>query len=173
MKNIFSYEIDADGLAVLTWDDQNGPVNSLSQAAMQALSDHVDELVANADVKGVVLASGKSDFVVGANLKEILTMNSGGEQAGDYEKDVASTMEFIRLIHATMRKMETGGKPFVAALNGTALGGGMEVALACHQRIAADNAKAKFGFPEVNLGLLPGGGGTQRVWWALKKRCRG
>jgi 3-hydroxyacyl-CoA dehydrogenase/enoyl-CoA hydratase/3-hydroxybutyryl-CoA epimerase len=157
-KSIFSYEIDTDGLAVLTWDDQNGPVNSLSQAAMQSLSDNVDELVANVDVKGVVLASGKSDFVVGANLKEILTM-----QTGDYEKDVASTMEFIRLIHSTMRKMETGGKPFVAALNGTALGGGMEVALACHQRIAADNAKAKFGFPEVNLGLLPGGGGTQRL----------
>ena len=157
-KSIFSYEIDTDGLAVLTWDDQNGPVNSLSQAAMQSLSDKVDELVANVDVKGVVLASGKSDFVVGANLKEILTM-----QTGDYEKDVASTMEFIRLIHSTMRKMETGGKTFVAALNGTALGGGMEVALACHQRIAADNAKAKFGFPEVNLGLLPGGGGTQRL----------
>lgn len=151
---IFNYEIDADGIATLTWDDQAGPVNSLSGAAIQGLSEKVAELNANENVKGVVLASGKKEFVVGANLHEIFGL----------EQDAKTLLAFVGEIHKVCRAMETGGKPYVAALNGTALGGGLEVALACHHRVAAANAKAKFGFPEVNLGLLPGGGGTQR--WA-------
>ena len=149
----FTNEIDAQGIAVLTWDDQSGPVNSLAQSAVIALNEALETLLANDAVKGIVLTSGKSDFVVGANLKEIQTMPQNAE----------TIIGFVRSLHQIMRRMEQGGKPIVAALNGTALGGGMEIALACHHRIAADNPKAVFGFPEVNLGLLPGGGGTQRL----------
>jgi len=149
----FTNEIDAQGIAVLAWDDQSGPVNSLAQSAVIALNEALETLLANDAVKGIVLTSGKSDFVVGANLKEIQTMPQNAE----------TIIGFVRSLHQIMRRMEQGGKPIVAALNGTALGGGMEIALACHHRIAADNPKAVFGFPEVNLGLLPGGGGTQRL----------
>lgn len=151
---IFTYDIDADGIALLTWNDEKAPVNSLSAAAIRGLQASVDELNANENVKGVVLASAKNEFVVGANLHEIFTL----------EQNAETLLAFVGEIHKVCRAMETGGKPYVAALNGTALGGGLEIALACHHRVAAANGKAKFGFPEVNLGLLPGGGGTQR--WA-------
>lgn len=154
MNNIYRYNIDTDGIAVLTWDEKTAPVNVLSSTAVTALTHVVDEINTNDSIKGVVLASAKSDFVVGANLHEILAM----PQASD------SILTFVESLHRVMRAMETGGKPYVAALNGTALGGGLEIALACHHRVAAVNVNAKFGFPEVNLGLLPGGGGTQR--WA-------
>jgi 3-hydroxyacyl-CoA dehydrogenase/enoyl-CoA hydratase/3-hydroxybutyryl-CoA epimerase len=150
---MFTHEIDDQGVVVLTWNDQSAPVNSLAQAAVAGFAEVLESLLVNDAVKGIVLTSGKSDFIVGANLHEIQTM----------PQDPATIMGFIRKLHVLMRRMETAGKPVVAALNGTALGGGMEIALACHQRIAADNSKARFGFPEVNLGLLPGGGGTQRL----------
>ncbi|APR68036.1 3-hydroxyacyl-CoA dehydrogenase [Thalassolituus oleivorans] len=150
---MFTHEIDDQGIVVLTWNDQSAPVNSLAQAAVAGFAEVLESLLVNDAVKGIVLTSGKSDFIVGANLHEIQTM----------PQDPATIMGFIRKLHVLMRRMETAGKPVVAALNGTALGGGMEIALACHQRIAADNSKARFGFPEVNLGLLPGGGGTQRL----------
>ena len=153
MSNIFNTEIDADGIAVLTWDDKNAPVNSLAQAAVKEFAEQIQALQANEKVVGIVLASGKKEFIVGANLHEIQTM----------KQDAQTLMDYIKSLHQLMRGMEQGGKPIVAALNGTALGGGMEIALACHHRIAADNDKARFGFPEVNLGLLPGGGGTQRL----------
>ncbi|WP_320820088.1 3-hydroxyacyl-CoA dehydrogenase NAD-binding domain-containing protein [Thalassolituus sp.] len=152
-NTMFTHEIDDQGIVVLTWNDQSAPVNSLAQAAVAAFAEVLESLLVNDAVKGIVLTSGKSDFIVGANLHEIQTM----------PQDPATIMGFIRKLHVLMRRMETAGKPVVAALNGTALGGGMEIALACHQRIAADNSKARFGFPEVNLGLLPGGGGTQRL----------
>ncbi|WP_338126456.1 enoyl-CoA hydratase/isomerase family protein [Thalassolituus oleivorans] len=151
-NTMFTHEIDDQGIVVLTWNDQSAPVNSLAQAAVAGFAEVLESLLVNDAVKGIVLTSGKSDFIVGANLHEIQTM----------PQDPATIMGFIRKLHVLMRRMETAGKPVVAALNGTALGGGMEIALACHQRIAADNSKARFGFPEVNLGLLPGGGGTQR-----------
>jgi len=152
-NTMFTHEIDDQGIVVLTWNDQSAPVNSLAQAAVAGFAEVLESLLVNDAVKGIILTSGKSDFIVGANLHEIQTM----------PQDPATIMGFIRKLHVLMRRMETAGKPVVAALNGTALGGGMEIALACHQRIAADNSKARFGFPEVNLGLLPGGGGTQRL----------
>ena len=153
MSNIFSTEIDSNGLAVLTWDDPSGPVNSLAKAAVEAYAQALETLLKDDKVKGIVLTSGKKEFIVGANLHEIQTM----------EQDAQILLNFVKNLHQLMRLMEQGGKPIVAALNGTALGGGLEIALACHHRIAADNPKAVFGFPEVNLGLLPGGGGTQRA----------
>lgn len=153
MNNVFTTDIDANGIAVLTWDDKNAPVNSLAQAAVQEFAENIQKLQADDAVKGIVLTSGKKEFIVGANLHEIQTM----------KQDAQTILDYIKSLHQLMRAMEQGGKPIVAAMNGTALGGGMEIALACHYRIAADNDKARFGFPEVNLGLLPGGGGTQRL----------
>lgn len=153
MSTIFTTEVDADGIAVLTWDDKNAPVNSLAKAAVEEYATNIETLLADEKVKGIVLASAKKEFIVGANLHEILTM----------EQDAQTLLDYVKSLHTLMRRMEQGGKPIVAALNGTALGGGMEIALACHHRIAADNNQARFGFPEVNLGLLPGGGGTQRL----------
>ncbi len=151
--SIVSCEIDAQGIAVLTWNDPQRPVNSLAQAAVKSLSDAIDAVLSDATVAGIILTSAKKDFVVGADLYEIQTMDS----------DAALLLAFVRELHGVLRRLERGGKPVVAALNGSALGGGLEVALACHYRIAAANPKARFGFPEVNLGLLPGGGGTQRL----------
>lgn len=153
MSNVFSTDIDENGLAVLTWNDPNGPVNSLAKAAVEAYAEELQKLQADEKVKGIVLTSGKKEFIVGANLHEIQQM----------PQEAQTLLDFVKSLHTLMRAMEQGGKPIVAALNGTALGGGLEIALACHHRIAADNPKAVFGFPEVNLGLLPGGGGTQRA----------
>lgn len=153
MSNVFTVETDAQGIAVLTWNDPNGPVNSLAKVAVEAFAEELQKLHADEKVKGIVLTSAKKEFIVGANLHEIQTM----------PQDAQTLLDFVKSLHVLMRAMEQGGKPIVAALNGTALGGGLEIALACHHRIAADNPKAVFGFPEVNLGLLPGGGGTQRL----------
>lgn len=156
--NIMQYHIDNDGIATLMWNDSNAPVNAMSQQAINALTETVEALVNDPQVTGVIVTSGKSEFVVGANLKEILTLKTG-----DRQHDIQQISAFIGDVHRLMRLMETSGKPFVAALNGSALGGGLELALACHHRIAARQSSARFGFPEVNLGLLPGAGGTQRL----------
>ncbi|MGB0956760.1 MAG: 3-hydroxyacyl-CoA dehydrogenase NAD-binding domain-containing protein, partial [Panacagrimonas sp.] len=104
------------------------------------------------DIKGVILTSGKKEFLAGADLEQMFSIT-----------DPEQAFDAVESFKAHLRRLETCGKPVVAALNGTALGGGLELALACHYRVAIDQAKAKFGLPEVKLGLLPGGGGTQRL----------
>ncbi|MDZ4280994.1 MAG: 3-hydroxyacyl-CoA dehydrogenase NAD-binding domain-containing protein [Hydrogenophaga sp.] len=146
------YKLDADGIATITWAMQDVPMNVLNEQSIPAFSDAVRRAVADAAVKGVIVTSSKPEFIAGADLNMMLAIT-----------DVADMMDFVTQLHALMRGIEKSGKPFVAALNGTALGGGYEVALACHRRIAADNPKAQIGLPEVGLGLLPGGGGTQRL----------
>ncbi|MCW8835835.1 MAG: 3-hydroxyacyl-CoA dehydrogenase NAD-binding domain-containing protein [Rhodospirillales bacterium] len=150
---MFTTTIDDDGIATVVWDTPGRPVNVINEESTPAFAKAIRAVVDDEAVKGVILASGKSDFVVGADLEMFLAM-------GD---DHQAILDFIYRFHAVMRAMETSGKPFVAALNGTALGGGLEVAFGCHHRIAADNPKARFGLPEATLGLLPGGGGTQRL----------
>ena len=105
-------------------------------------------------VKGIILTSAKADFIAGADLEMLL---------GTDTSDAAKLMDQFSQLQKMFRRQETGGKPIVAAINGTALGGGFEICLACHYRIAAANPKAKVGQPEVKIGLLPGGGGTQRI----------
>ena len=119
---------------------------------MTEFAAQVQQLQVDEKVKGIVLTSGKKEFIVGANLHEIQSM----------KQDAATIMVYIKSLHSLMRQMEQGGKPIVAAMNGTALGGGMEVALACHYRIAADNPKAVFGFP----GGKPGRFVARRRWYA-------
>jgi 3-hydroxyacyl-CoA dehydrogenase / enoyl-CoA hydratase / 3-hydroxybutyryl-CoA epimerase len=148
---MINYTVDSDGVATLTWDTP-GPVNTLSSASRAAFEDALGRALGDGAVRGIILASAKDDFIAGADLKEILAT-----------RDLETLEAYSRGASATIRRLETGGKPVVAAINGTALGGGLEFALGCHYRIAADNPKARIGLPEVTLGLLPGAGGTQRL----------
>jgi enoyl-CoA hydratase/carnithine racemase len=114
-------------------------------------------LAGDAAVKGVVITSAKNSFIAGADLKELVGVFDSGMSDGD------EIYDFARSFTLLFRKLETCGKPLVAAINGTALGGGLELCLACHHRVAIDDPKAKLGLPEVQVGLLPGAGGTQRL----------
>jgi 3-hydroxyacyl-CoA dehydrogenase/enoyl-CoA hydratase/3-hydroxybutyryl-CoA epimerase len=138
-------------VALLVFDSP-GPVNTLGAADNVEFSGLIDRLMADEQVKGIVLTSEKRDFLAGGDLDQLHRVETPADA-------IAIVTPFLKAI----RKLETGGKPVVAALNGTALGGGLELALACHRRIAADVASARFGLPEDTLGLMPGGGGTQRL----------
>ncbi|QQS12112.1 MAG: enoyl-CoA hydratase/isomerase family protein [Rhodospirillales bacterium] len=151
---MINYAVDSDGIATITWDMPGRSMNVLNEGSMAAFADAARKAVKDPAVKGVILASAKADFIAGADLEMLLNADTS---------DAAKLMEQFSQLQRMFRAMETGGKPWVAAINGTALGGGFEICLACHYRIAADNPKTKIGQPEVKLGLLPGGGGTQRI----------
>jgi 3-hydroxyacyl-CoA dehydrogenase/enoyl-CoA hydratase/3-hydroxybutyryl-CoA epimerase len=148
---MLNYSVDADGIATLEFDYPGKSQNILNVDSMTAFGDAVKIALADTNVKGILLVSAKKDFVAGGDLAEMLA-----------NPDAVSVAAGITEWHKLARAMETSGKPVAAALNGSALGGGLELALFCHYRVAADNPKARFGFPEVTLGLLPGAGGTQR-----------
>lgn len=149
-------EIDAAGVATLTWDTPGRSQNVVNDASLQALGAALEAVFADPAVTGVILTSGKDTFCAGADLAMLRELAFGGQ-------DAAALYEGLGALGGLLRRLEQGKKPVVAALNGTALGGGYEIALACHRRILADNPKARVGLPEVNLGLLPGAGGTQRL----------
>jgi len=146
-----------DGVLVLTWDDTDRPVNLMTAAALSELEAAIEGAAADDDVKGVVLTSGKpGSFVVGGDLDQIQGLMSGAVSGPEL-------VERTAWVHKVMRRMETCGKPVIAALSGTTLGGGYELALACHKRIAAAGRKHMIGLPEAQMGLMPGAGGTQRL----------
>ena len=149
---MLNYSIDADGIATVEFDYPNKSQNILNAQSLGAYGETMQKALADPAVKGIVIASAKKDFIAGGDLAELGAAT-----------DAAAFHAAISQTHKLMRAIELGGKPVAAALNGSALGGGMEIALGCHYRVAADNPKARFGFPEVTLGLLPGAGGTQRV----------
>jgi 3-hydroxyacyl-CoA dehydrogenase / enoyl-CoA hydratase / 3-hydroxybutyryl-CoA epimerase len=149
---MIDYEVGQDGVAVIAWNMAERPMNVLNEESVAAFADAVARALRDGSVKGAIVTSKKRDFLAGADLTRL------GKPA-DAASLAASTARF----HALLRAIEKGGKPFCAALNGTALGGGYEIALACHRRIAADDAKLRIGLPEVTIGLMPGGGGTQRL----------
>jgi 3-hydroxyacyl-CoA dehydrogenase/enoyl-CoA hydratase/3-hydroxybutyryl-CoA epimerase len=149
---MIDYSVDADGIAVIAWNMADRSMNVLNAASVGRFAEAVAGALADSAVKGVVVTSKKRDFLAGADLTEL------GKPA-----DAAGLMAFTARFHALLRGIEKGGKPFCAAINGTALGGGYEIALACHYRIAADDPRLQIGLPEVTIGLLPGGGGTQRL----------
>ena len=153
--NTIDFRTGADGVAVLTIDVKDRPMNVMTPEFLADLATAVERVVSDDAIKGAVITSGKDGFMAGADLHELV-------EAFD-ERDPAALLATCRGLHATLRRLETGGKPFAAAINGTALGGGLEICLACHHRVAADRADAKLGLPEVQVGLLPGGGGTQRL----------
>jgi 3-hydroxyacyl-CoA dehydrogenase / enoyl-CoA hydratase / 3-hydroxybutyryl-CoA epimerase len=156
MSETIKYSVDRDGVALLVIDVPNRPMNVLTPEFMAELELVIGRAAGDENVKGVVIGSGKSSFIAGADLKDLVGVFARGQTA-------AEIYDFARSFSALFRKLETCGKPLVAAINGTALGGGLELALACHHRVALDNPKTRLGLPEVQVGLLPGAGGTQRL----------
>ncbi len=147
-----------DGVALIHIDLVDRPMNVLTPELVEDLAAAVEEVVAAPGITGVILASAKPGaFVAGADIKGMLALLDAGPVPA--AQGAALGEAFGRLT----RRMEACGKPFVAALEGPALGGGFELALACHRRVMADQPKAVVGLPEVGLGLLPAGGGTQRL----------
>lgn len=144
-----------DGFATLIMDNADESMNLVSDAFIADMMDATAQIAADDDIKGVILTSGKSAFMAGADLKQLVQ--------GYDTLTVKDAFAFSQKATAMHRAMETSGKPWVAVINGLALGGGFELALACHQRILVDDPKAVVGLPEVNVGLLPGSGGTQRL----------
>jgi 3-hydroxyacyl-CoA dehydrogenase / enoyl-CoA hydratase / 3-hydroxybutyryl-CoA epimerase len=162
----FTVEADGDGIALVTWNEPERTMNVIDAPVMAELSALVEDLTADEAVKGVVITSGKDTFCAGADLTMLETLSRTFTELVAAQGEEAATARFFeesRKLSLLYRRIETCGKPWVAAINGTALGGGFELALACHRRIAADNPRTRLGQPEVKVGLLPGAGGTQRI----------
>jgi 3-hydroxyacyl-CoA dehydrogenase/enoyl-CoA hydratase/3-hydroxybutyryl-CoA epimerase len=149
---MINYQIDDLGVATLTWDMAGRSQNVLNGESCAALFSAIDKAAGDDAVKAILMTSAKADFVAGGDLEWLLAAKGADEL-------FARTLD----LHRALRQLESCGKPVAMALPGSALGGGLEVAMAGHYRVASDNPKARFGLPEVTLGLLPGGGGTQRL----------
>jgi len=162
----FTFDVDTDGIAIVTWNMPGRSMNVIDAKVTEELAAIVERVASEAAIKGAVLTSGKDAFCAGADLAVLETsrrtfaelMKSKGEEAANKQ-----LFEDSRKFSLLARRMETCGKPWVAAINGTAMGGGFELALACHHRVASDNDKTRLGLPEIKVGLFPGGGGTQRI----------
>ncbi|MEH2588249.1 3-hydroxyacyl-CoA dehydrogenase NAD-binding domain-containing protein [Bradyrhizobium sp. AZCC 1721] len=162
----FNVETDADGIALVTWDIPGKSMNVIDETSGAELAAIIEQMTSDAAVKGVVITSGKDAFCAGADLTMLERMNrTYAEMLSSQGEEVANKYVFdeARKLSQSFRNIEVGGKPWVAAINGTALGGGFELTLACHYRIASDNPKTRVGLPEVKVGIFPGGGGTQRL----------
>ncbi|MDD7811436.1 3-hydroxyacyl-CoA dehydrogenase NAD-binding domain-containing protein [Mycobacterium sp. CSUR Q5927] len=154
-ENTINWDKDADGIVTLTLDDPTGSANVMNEHYSQSMHNAVQRLVAEKDsITGVVITSAKKTFFAGGDLKAMINVGPDNAQ---------QAFDQVENIKADLRALETLGKPVVAAINGAALGGGLEIALACHHRIAADAKGSQLGLPEVTLGLLPGGGGVTRT----------
>ncbi|MCK9512233.1 MAG: 3-hydroxyacyl-CoA dehydrogenase NAD-binding domain-containing protein [Pigmentiphaga sp.] len=149
---MIDYKTDADGIATLSWNVTDRPTNVMNEASIAAFEAAVKRAIGDPMVKGVIVTSSRKDFVAGGDLDLIRRIDG-----------IEASMAASGPVSAILRRLETSGKPFVAAINGTALGGGLELALACHRRIAAADPGIRLGLPEVTLGLLPAAGGTQRL----------
>ena len=162
----FRLDIDADGIATVTWDMPGKSMNVFDLSVMDEFGSIIDEIKSNEAIRGVVITSGKEAFSGGADLNMLDRMLGefrAAVAAGHREEAVKRLYTETFRLGDLFRRLETCGKPVVAAINGTCLGGAFELALACHGRIAADGDKVRMGLPEVRVGLLPGAGGTQRV----------
>jgi len=147
-----NFDKDSDNIVTLTIDMPGRSMNVLNEELTAPFAETIAKIEADKTIKGIIITSGKKEFLAGADIERLFRITEP-QQAFDLAQE----------FKAFLRRLEQCGRPVVAALNGTALGGGLELALACHHRIAINDPKAKFGLPEVKLGLLPGGGGTQRL----------
>ena len=149
------YELDADGIVTITFDEPGSPVNTMTLQWQHDLADAAAQLVRDKDrIKGVLLASAKTTFFAGAELNSVLKLKP---------EDAIEGFGRIEVLKKSFRTIETLGRPVAALLNGAALGGGWEVALAAHARFAIDDRKIQFGTPEVSLGLIPGATGITKT----------
>lgn len=149
---MIDYQVTEQQVVVITWNMQDRPVNVMNDDSLALFSQLIERAIDDVAVRGIVITSAKRDFVTGADLLSFLS-----------DRRPHVIFEKGRVTQAILRRLETCGKPVCAALNGTALGGGLEIALACHHRVVADKPGLRLGLPEVTLGLLPGAGGTQRL----------
>ncbi|HVZ44677.1 MAG TPA: 3-hydroxyacyl-CoA dehydrogenase NAD-binding domain-containing protein [Ramlibacter sp.] len=153
MKTI-RYDI-ADGIATITFDEPDSPVNTMCLQWQQDMTELAERVLQDREaIRGIVLASNKTSFFAGADLKGTMRLKP---------EDAAEVYRGIERVKKNFRTLETLGKPVVACLNGSALGGGWEVALIAHHRVAVDDPKIQFGTPEVNLGLIPGASGITKM----------
>ena len=162
----FRLETDANGVALITWDTPGRSMNVLDETSINELEEIVKQTTADANVKGVVITSGKEALSAGADLSMLEGMSRTYAAALKEKGEVAANQILFdqsRRFSLVFRSIETSGKPWVAAINGLALGGGFELTLSCHYRVAAENPKTRLGLPEIKVGLFPGAGGTQRV----------
>src|SRR3974390_1646485 len=161
----FKLDVDGDGIALVTWDMADRSMNVITMNVIEELGTVVEKIAGDAAIKGPVITSGKSTFCGGADLAMLdrladvfaTMIETQGEEAA-----AGVLYEESRKLSQLYRRIETSGKPWVCALNGTAMGGGFELALACHHRIASDDPKTRLGLPEIKIGLFPADGGTQR-----------
>ncbi|MGY2178534.1 3-hydroxyacyl-CoA dehydrogenase NAD-binding domain-containing protein [Pseudomonas azotoformans] len=155
MTQAIRYEKGQDGIVVLTLDMPGQSANTMNGAYREAMAATVQRLEAEKDdLAGVVITSAKKTFFAGGDLNELIKVDKA--HANDF-------YDGVLVLKAQLRRLETLGKPVVAAINGAALGGGWEICLACHYRVALDDKSVQLGLPEVTLGLLPGGGGVVRM----------
>ncbi|MCO5156283.1 MAG: 3-hydroxyacyl-CoA dehydrogenase NAD-binding domain-containing protein [Aquamicrobium sp.] len=163
--NNFKVETDADGIALVTWDMPGRSMNVFTEEVMEELDKIVDQVAGDAAIKGAVITSGKDTFSGGADLTMLQRMLGmfAAESAKDEDKAIKLLFDNVGRMTGLFRKLETSGKPWVSAINGTCMGGAFEMSLACHGRVAADSDKVKMALPEVKVGIFPGAGGTQRV----------
>lgn len=161
----FTVDTDADGIVLVTWNMPDRSMNVFTEEVMNELDKIIDQVVADAGIKGAVITSGKDSFSGGADLTMLQKMLTvfAKEKGKDPEKAAKLLFDNAGRMGALWRKLETSGKPWVSAINGTCMGGAFELSLACHGRVAADSDKVKMALPEVKVGIFPGAGGTQRV----------
>lgn len=155
--SILKLNIDADGVALITINDPTRSMNVTCPEFHEELESFVEQIETDSAIQGAVITSGKQNaFIAGGDIKQFVTAHDIGMTA-------EQAIELAQGWNRVMRRLETCGKPVAAAINGLALGGGLETALCCHYRVLADDPKARVGLPECTIGLLPGGGGTQRL----------
>src|SRR5215813_12074211 len=162
----FDLAIDSDGIALVSWNVPDRSMNVITPHGIEELSAIVEQLAADAAVKGVVITSAKETFCGGADITLLESLGRTFAVLAKEHGEEEAALRFFeesRRLSLVYRRIETCGKPWVAALNGTAMGGGFELALACHHRVAAENPKSRLGLPEVKIGLFPGAGGTVRI----------
>lgn len=172
----FTLETDADGIALVTWDMPGKSMNVFTSEVMEELNAIIDATTADAAVKGVVFTSGKSSFSGGADLSMIKSMFSAyqEEKAKSPETAVRTLFGLVGRMSGLFRKLETSGKPWVSAINGTCMGGAFELSLACHGRVASNAKSVKIALPEVKVGIFPGAAAPSgcRGWPTPRTRCR-